>query len=118
MATIILILVVLVLVAWYYTDDKYGFTSPAMVIGQTLKWLTLGFLAGVDTTKLTAAATANANESARLAAKESRKAVNLGIKAGREEYRTTDARKFLVSTTKEIKDDTKRIRAALNVLND
>lgn len=118
MATIILILVVLVLVAWYYTDDKYGYTSPAMVIGQTLKWLTFGFLAGVDTTKLTIAATKNANEKAKLAAKESGEAVDLGIKAGKEEYRSADIRKTLVSTTKDISDDTKRIRAALNALND
>lgn len=114
MEIIIIALVALAVAAWYHTDDTYGTTSPAMVLGQMAKWITFGLLATADTTKVVVDATKNSNTKAKLAMKESGKAANLGVKAGTVDYKDSEVRKVLVEMSRELREDTKEIQAKLD----
>jgi len=114
--TIILVVAVVIVVAYFSTEEKYGFTSPAIVIGQIASWASFGFLTFVDVSKLTVAATRNANVTAELAGKESGVAVDLGLAVGKANYKASEVRSTIVGATVEIHTDTMAKRAKLDKL--
>lgn len=115
---IILILVGLLVAAYFVTDDKYGVTSPALVVKQTFHWISFGILTFKDAALLTKDAVVDANVTAELSLKESGAQVDLGLKQGVKCYKESDVRRTLVGARKELRDNTAAKRAKIAALID
>lgn len=113
---LLLVVVGLVVAAYFVTDDKFGITSPALVVRQVFHWVSFGLLATKDAALLVKDATVNANTTAELSIKQSGAQVDLGLKQGADQYKASDIRKNLVSARKEVRDDTASKKALIQKL--